>query len=714
MPNKKNVEIVAAVCLLTLLVNIGAPDPTPPVAAVSARPSDDIHTYALFASEELSVKGNCHYNDGWDTGRIEGGNIGVAAPRDSNQSLPARLRSGHPIWMSPGSQVVGDYVDLWKLSEVGDVYANHLGDDITDGKVTMQNGPIPFALPILDSSNPEKAFPTFPTFTAGTQAVEVAQNGTLSLAPGSYGDLWVKNDGTLNLTHGIYTFNEFKLSLRSVVNVEDDTEVRIAAGLKFQDDSQVVGAGLAKFFVRGDTYNNNEKAVAFGWDPSFSGQLYHAATGEGVINLGDTGVFFGRFVGHHIDSDCDFNIQYRAPGGVRGRIYDDVSCNGTDNSEPPLSNVKVYLDCNNNNVLDEPTASEPYKAREMFGFTDSNGVFQFRGNISGTCKIRPVLDGRNCISPSPSCSYSVALGALGVIHDSNYVFGLTSAGNQQCGQTPSPDSFTGRILTKPYCGTGSPAATPVNGAQMFLDCNNNGTFDSGVNGEVSTTSDASGNFTITNAKVGLACKLTTAGVSGQKCSTPGESPNCYYNVTAGNSGQTYSGYTFVFVPQTDTTCGGGGGDEGGCTVSSRTQNSQGIDAHGYRLFLLSKEAVRQTRLMAKKLGKKLNPKKVKQIMTLADGNYKTLWGLAYNTFTTTVYECTGTAGLACEERSTIARQQQILGMADELIKQIKKTLGKKGAKRPKGKKILKAAADERAAIKAITDAFPSSYFVCNN
>src|SRR5262249_11235431 len=68
---------------------------------------------------------------------------------------------------------------------------------------------------------------------------------------------------------------------------------------------------------------------------------------------------------------------------ISGFVFNDINRNGSrDGSEPGLLNVTVYLDNNNNGVLDagEPTAS-----------TDGNGFFTFSNLATGTFRVRQVV-----------------------------------------------------------------------------------------------------------------------------------------------------------------------------------------------------------------------------------------------------------------------------------------------------------------------------------
>lgn len=75
------------------------------------------------------------------------------------------------------------------------------------------------------------------TLAAGGSDIEVAKNGSLSLSPGSYGELRLKQNATLDLVAGQYAFEKVTVDKDSNINfnlTDGQIVVDIAGSLKFQ------------------------------------------------------------------------------------------------------------------------------------------------------------------------------------------------------------------------------------------------------------------------------------------------------------------------------------------------------------------------------------------------------------------------------------------------------------------------------------------------
>ncbi|MEO8168562.1 MAG: T9SS type A sorting domain-containing protein, partial [bacterium] len=79
----------------------------------------------------------------------------------------------------------------------------------------------PLALPVVAS------LPPFLTSTPGNQDVTVSENGSLTLAPGSYRDVKVKEKGTLTCSGGTYHFRNLTLKEKTKIRFVAAGEVRI-------------------------------------------------------------------------------------------------------------------------------------------------------------------------------------------------------------------------------------------------------------------------------------------------------------------------------------------------------------------------------------------------------------------------------------------------------------------------------------------------------
>jgi hypothetical protein len=67
--------------------------------------------------------------------------------------------------------------------------------------------------------------PSLPTLTVGTQNITVANNQTLQLAPGNYGDLVVYSRATLKLRSGVYKFKSFRIEPDVILELDARTSI---------------------------------------------------------------------------------------------------------------------------------------------------------------------------------------------------------------------------------------------------------------------------------------------------------------------------------------------------------------------------------------------------------------------------------------------------------------------------------------------------------
>lgn len=115
------------------------------------------------------------------------------------------------------SRVLGDSVNLKDGVQAPYVYYNNI-----TGNGTALNPYAPLVVPLLPD------LPLVPSFTPGTQNLDVAQNGTLTLDAGEYGDLIAHNNSTVTFNGGIYTFTNWDVWQRVKLYFAAPTEIRIA------------------------------------------------------------------------------------------------------------------------------------------------------------------------------------------------------------------------------------------------------------------------------------------------------------------------------------------------------------------------------------------------------------------------------------------------------------------------------------------------------
>jgi uncharacterized repeat protein (TIGR01451 family) len=152
------------------------------------------------------------------------------------------------------------------------------------------------------------------------------------------------------------------------------------------------------------------------------------------------------------------------PSTASGTAFDDTDGDGVrDAGEPGLAGATLYADLDGDGTLD---AGEPSDA------SDAAGAFTIGDIPAGTFRIREVTPaGRTCSTPAPCHSEHTFTSGSAV---TGLLFGSWAAG-----------TIAGHVREDP--------ATPLAGAQVFLDANANGAFDLG---ERQATTDATGAYSI--------------------------------------------------------------------------------------------------------------------------------------------------------------------------------------------------------------------------
>lgn len=300
------------VCALLAVLTI-------PAAVRAASVSRDINTYVLFALDDLSFKGR---NADVTRGFILGGNVGVnRVEPNTNGFLLTLGGASADVVMSSGTQVVADSMALSTkftfTGGVGDLFSNRTGQLPT--QAGHYSSLSTFTAPILTA--PVLQFN--PASNTSTTDLTVDDGNTpQTLAPGSYRDVWVKDDGVLNFGSGEYFLRNLKGGKDVTINVTDGTILYIN-GFFSMNDGPDFGVGTtsgAKVYVASinDTFNDlgaNDFSVAFG-----SGGAGHAANihaqfyaPNGIMNLGNHSDLYGRYWAEKINGDFNNNVTFEVP-----------------------------------------------------------------------------------------------------------------------------------------------------------------------------------------------------------------------------------------------------------------------------------------------------------------------------------------------------------------------------------------------------------------
>lgn len=270
--------------------------------------SRDLDDYFVLAQQRASLK---------DLMVTTPHNVGVNCAHATNDKAKCGILRVGAVTFATGSQSAADKTFFTKPGAAVDQVFRNDGGPLVN--VDIDSPPVsPFAPPILpgtcsDECEPDRAaleaacgFPTpFPacdpsadvTATAANDCAPDALpgNGQCDLVPGVYGLLKVKDDATVSLAPGDYTFCDVKIGKQA--RVLGDVTITIPNGGVFKaNNGTVVGqdCGDVRVLIEG------AGTVSFGRYASISAEV--CAPGSN-ISLGHGNVLAGQFVGNKVVAD---------------------------------------------------------------------------------------------------------------------------------------------------------------------------------------------------------------------------------------------------------------------------------------------------------------------------------------------------------------------------------------------------------------------------
>jgi len=175
----------AAICLSAVVFT-----PLFPVSAAAG----DVASFSVFAENSIWVREGATIHSG-DIGTIDAS----PGPWLDSQS---EVTIGQGTTAADGVSIYGDTV---KIKQNGSVDAVSYNEIDNNGTIRGEEY-TPLALPL------EITLPVFPTPNPGTDNYEIPIGETLTLSPGSYGGIKVKQNATLILEGGTYHLEELTLA----------------------------------------------------------------------------------------------------------------------------------------------------------------------------------------------------------------------------------------------------------------------------------------------------------------------------------------------------------------------------------------------------------------------------------------------------------------------------------------------------------------------
>lgn len=292
-------------------------------------PNRDINSYAVFGWDSVAIKGK-------SGARINGGNVGVdAAGGQVNICVNGELTMG------PGTQLVGDYLSVSTLCRLHDVFYGP-GHRPPTLNAIPHHGDNTFSAPINPTNVP--AFPTDARCDGTKPIVRTPTAGPYDLAPGTYGNLTIK-DGSpitlMRLTSGSYTFCDVNIGRDVWLDLEATTKVIVTGTFSISNESAIGHApgnmsyngvtpdtAPAQFFVRGDraevahlpnispcriwSQSITAGDCDSGYHVNFSKHTFIRASffaRNGRLNLGHDTDLFGKYWAKAIISDLGTRIE---------------------------------------------------------------------------------------------------------------------------------------------------------------------------------------------------------------------------------------------------------------------------------------------------------------------------------------------------------------------------------------------------------------------
>ncbi|HEX9829492.1 MAG TPA: hypothetical protein VGB10_04705 [Bacteroidota bacterium] len=260
----------------------------------------EVSTYSLFATHSLYLEQNS---------QVQSGDIGVnEAGSAPFQDSDVELSVGIGVTTAAGYDVKANRINLKSGATVnGSVHYNTL---TSNGTVTgTQHTPLSLPLATL---------PEFKSATPGTQNIQVPQNGSMSLEPGSYNTFDVNKNGVVTFTGGVYHFNSWNSGDDVQIIFQAPSEVRIAG--KFDSgqgsyigpqDTTTITADQIMFYVGGMNGSNGNlgatpKACKIGISNTVWASFYAP---NGTLWIRQNSEARGQFIGKDVDVGIGVRIR---------------------------------------------------------------------------------------------------------------------------------------------------------------------------------------------------------------------------------------------------------------------------------------------------------------------------------------------------------------------------------------------------------------------
>jgi hypothetical protein len=278
----------------------------------------------MLGIHDLSFKGG----NSAGTGYVLGGDVGVnnVDPNLGDNTYQMDVGANGLFSMTPGTQLVGgsiilgDEADVWDVFVAGQHGSGWNATNPTTGNPTIGGSIYPIDnfppdLPIFLSSAYSVDTLCGAFAAVDTDDITVDKNTNYgTLPPDTYGDIQVKDGGTITFTAGTYTFRTFHTGQNVTIYTTSGTEIDIwGDGDTHSFEFNLGGNGsffggngsdqIAKICVQDDDTGDT---VNFSDNGEFWGKIYAPSS---TLGLGRGFDHHGRFIAYSIHSDFNDNLN---------------------------------------------------------------------------------------------------------------------------------------------------------------------------------------------------------------------------------------------------------------------------------------------------------------------------------------------------------------------------------------------------------------------
>jgi hypothetical protein len=217
------------------------PNPTP-------SPALQLQNFALYSLEQTIVSDRANFTGGGAVGSNGYVEIGC------NSVITGHVNSGSNIQLKSGARINGN------------VLAN--------GTVTLGSSVV---ITGEKKEGQSLAMLTIPTKTVNVNSTnkDVARNTTMTLNPGTYGDVIIRQDATLILKKGNYSFNKLIVEWAGHIvydmQVNDKLNIDVKTDLEFYDRATSLFATGSGYAPAVNFYTNDVSAMGVGYDARITG-----------------------------------------------------------------------------------------------------------------------------------------------------------------------------------------------------------------------------------------------------------------------------------------------------------------------------------------------------------------------------------------------------------------------------------------------------------